>query len=965
MNNQDALFPIVKDDITFDTLLAQAKTVIEQQSGQGWSNMSASDPGITLLEVCCYGASDLAYRHSLPLKDLLTPKSDAQVAGDGIFPQEFGPQQMLTCGPITAEDYRRALLDLHSSDSNKVNETVDESSTGYFLFNDVQLICEPKTESYAYWYDKEKRAYRFTSEENSNSEKLTLRGNYWLYLLPSREMEADKKTNKPAQDILNNFLKNNRNLGESVSKVIWLKPVELPLQIEVELDDDVSDIAGIFAQIYMTTEQMVQAKPERHTTQSLQEQGYSNEEIFSGPYLRHGWIPELPPIKDYAGVTTLNLSHLVNQLLAIKGVQNITRLALGLNGENSPISPLSNDKWSWNIAQEYYPRLWGDNPLALITSLKSPLKITVKGGVVITVSQQQVEEKIIFLSLINTQPVLLNWGKHRKVQDYSPMSNKIPACYGLQSYAKSKQQEQLHQFMLPFEQMLANGCAELDLLPELLAFKQRGNNVYGAQWPFKADTVNRYVHQEIMPDLLKKLENDAQIGNTPDINQKNYTKELDILNYLLGYFGTQCAIRPLIANQKEFLSTQRSCLAQQPELTYQRHNIRIDKVSALQKRIAARIGLGGECFKETPDLGKLPFYLIEHRQLLPIKPDSKFDAKQKPDVLKVNGDQIEITQEGIGDHLSSGQVINIIIIDDITLRGQMITQVTGNTFCLNTKNSTDLKQNLKRIQKAFEQNKLCWQNSPVWMEDMDYQLIYASEDNQQVAEDEKWIISDPKTPFPAMIGEGDEITLEYKIISSDANKYFNFALKENKDELKAHIIKADRIDEKILIKRNKDSQGHYPSKEEARHYCWYFSKPKDRFSFVVSAVFNKELINEQLIKKENTIIDTHQLRSWIETEVLSEFPAHVSVIIHWLSARNFNEFSDNYKRWQNNGTPLGDEAYSILEILTLGRLPSALIGINNMRIASQEQQNMVVGPSGTEWNSDVIKENQLLFIPKN
>ncbi|WP_340621941.1 hypothetical protein [Xenorhabdus siamensis] len=42
-------------------------------------------------------------------------------------------------------------------------------------------------------------------------------------------------------------------------------------------------------------------------------------------------------------------------------------------------------------------------------------------------------------------------------------------------------------------------------------------------------------------------------------------------------------------------------MAQQPELTYQRNNIRVDKVSALQKRIAARIGLGGECFKETPN----------------------------------------------------------------------------------------------------------------------------------------------------------------------------------------------------------------------------------------------------------------------------------------------------------------------------------------------------------------------------
>ncbi len=57
--------------------------------------------------------------------------------------------------------------------------------------------------------------------------------------------------------------------------------------------------------------------------------------------------------------------------------------------------------------------------------------------------------------------------------------------------------------MLPFEQMLANGCAELALLPKLLAFKQRGNAVYGTQWPFKANTIGQKVNQEIMPDLTK------------------------------------------------------------------------------------------------------------------------------------------------------------------------------------------------------------------------------------------------------------------------------------------------------------------------------------------------------------------------------------------------------------------------------------------------------------------------------
>ncbi|AWK41520.1 hypothetical protein GPY51_05245 [Photorhabdus laumondii subsp. laumondii] len=958
MSNQDALFSIVKDNIAFDTLLTQAKTVIEQQSGQLWSNTGESDPGITLLEACCYGASDLAYRLSLPLIDLLTPEQQEQTPGDGIFPQEFGPQQMLTCGPITAEDYRRALLDLHSSDN------INNKSEGYFFFNDVQLVREPENQRYEYWYNKEKREYSFT--QTPDSQQLTLRGNYWLYLLPNRETQTD---NTLAQQNLAAFLKNNRNLGESVSKIIWLQPTDFLLQLDIELNDDVKDTADIFAKVYMTTEQTVLAKPLRYTTQAMKESGYSNEEIFAGPYLHHGWIPELPTAKDYTTATELKLSHLVNRLLAIPGIQNITRLALDNHDKN--ISPLSNDNWSWTIAQGYYPRLWGNDPLSLITSPTSPLIITAKGGIKVSISKQDIENKIIKAPLIETQPELLNWGKHRKILNYYPVSNKLPACYGLQTYAETQQQIHLHQFMLPFEQMLANGCAELAILPKLLAFKQRGNAVYGAQWPFKDNTVGYKVHQQIMPNLIKQLNNDAQINNDDGMHWQNYAKELLILNYLLEYFGTHRAARPLTIDFLDFLSTQRGYLAQQPELTYQRNNIRIDQVSALQKRIAARIGLGGECFKEKPNLANLPFYLIEHRQLLPVKPDNKFDSEQKPDKLEIKSvpnsknQQLIITQNGTTGQLLHGQVINLIIIEgdrEFTLRGQMITDITGDTFSLDTLNSTDLERNLNRVEQAFEQGNLRWRNSPVWMEDMDYQLVYASDTYQTGARDERWITSSTQSPFPAMIDVNDEITLKY-IISPDesSTKILANSNSPTDYQLKARVVQFDRIKGWILIKKISGQQYDFPKSEDAWRYRWYFSNEKyalaDRFSFIVSVVINRQLI-------ENDKIDPYKLEAWVKVEILAEFPAHLSMIFHWLSPEQFNNFADTYKRWQNNGAPLGDEAYNILETLTLGRLPSAATGTGNMRIATEQQRIEVIGESGTEWNEKVIKDNQLLYVPK-
>ncbi|OCA53092.1 hypothetical protein [Photorhabdus namnaonensis] len=1200
MNNRDRLFPIIKDDIAFDTLLTQAKTVIEQQSGQCWNDMGENDPGITLLEACCYGASDLAYRHSLPLKDLLTPKQEERTPGDGIFPKEFGPQQILTCGPITEEDYRRALLDLHS------NDKID----GYFFFNDVQLIREPKNQRYTYWYNKQKRQYSFIENQSSSTEdpfysiadqhsdtqqlKLTLRGNYWLYLLPSRETQAN---NTLAQTKLKTFLKDNRNLGESVSKIIWLEPVDLSLKIDIQLDDDVKDIADIFAKVYKTAEQMVLEKPQRYTTQAMKEMGYNNEEIFNGPYLHHGWLPQLPSIKNYTESRKLNLSPLVNQLLDIKGIKNITQLTLDKHDEK--ISKLLDDNWSWEIAQGYYPRLWGDDPLKLITSPDSPLTITAKGGVKVKVSKQDIKNKIIPEPLTDIQPELMNWGKHRKVLDYYPVSNKLPACYGLQT--NTQQQIQLHQFILPFEQMLANNCAELSLLPKLLAFKQRGNTVYGTQWPFKENSVGQNVHKSIKSNLINEANNEAKIDN----NDENYAKELVILDYLLRYFGVQRATPPLPPSsqlsdskesQQDFLSTQREYLAQQSNLAYQRNNIRIDKVSALQKRIAARLGLGGECFSETPELDKLPFYLIEHRQLLPVKPDEKFNEKQTPNNLEIQDNEVKITHNGIANQIKQDQLINLSFSErdeyentkTFTLQNQMITQVTGDTFTLNINNSSDLENNKDKIKTAFEQGNLLWQNSPIWMKDMDYQLVYA---NKLHKDNERWITINDESYFPAMIEKNDEITLkinpDYKLntyiekfdhdkkqilLKRESGSKNYFPLKEavslyywshndylnrkneliyagdtpsNNEEDERWIALNDEDDfesifnhtistinfsykcnmkikefnygsKKILIKKDPDSKSNFPNKDEASMYSWhtdktsidneliyssdiplntgederwitvsdaynfqlifernskeiilelisnykpnayiekfdydkkqillkinpysksnfpqnemaslyswhivypygeidrenelvytsdipsntgederwisvsdedYFNKvfnegkiyrkvilktntdytfnsyikefdpiekqillgkkstttndfpikeiaslcywhfsgeryaKADHFSFMVSVVLNRELIGSREV-------DLDKLESWVKAEILAELPAHISLVIHWLSPEHFEKFASIYKHWQNSGAPLGDQAYKILETLTLGKQPATSI----------------------------------------
>lgn len=212
-----------------------------------------------------------------------------------------------------------------------------------------------------------------------------------------------------------------------------------------------------------------------------------------------------------------------------------------------------------------------------------------------------------------------------------------------------------------------------------------------------------------------------------------------------------------------------------------------------------------------------------------------------------------------------------------------------------------------------------------------------------------------------MIKEGDEITLKYKITPYESVKKISANMNSQSEYiLKASVKEFDRIEGKILIERDKNTEP-FPKKENAWRYRWYFSGAEyahtDRFSFVVSVVINRQLI-------ENNKVDSHKLESWVKTEILAEFPAHVSMIIHWLPSDQFRNFASTYKRWQNNGAALGDEAYHILEMLTLGRLPSALTGTGNMRIATKEQRAEVIGETEKEWNYKFIESNQLLYVPK-
>ena len=793
MSKENALYPAVKDAIAFDALWQQAHEVVTALSGDVWTDTGDHDPGITLLQSATWNCSDLSYRASLSLNDLLTCQDQRP-----LFPEEFGPEQVLTCNTVTAEDYRRALLDLHSSDIDTLN------TPGDFLFSDVSLIQEPEDHRYHWWYNAERREYSFTEPAVTNDDDkktLSLRGNLWLSLVPTRYTQSLLSGNRTVvEQHLASFLADHRNLGEAVSRINWLQPATYSPRMTIELADNISDINQVAAQIYQVTEAFLRPVVARYTTEQRRALGDTGDVIFEGPKLKHGW-QKTAPSQIISGGYVLNLGPLVNLLLAIPGVASLSTLSVDTG--DGHITVVKGDSWRWQVADGYYPLLWGEAPLELLATTNGPLTLVSKGGIRSTLNSKTMAGYLTQADLIEMSPMALPAGRFRDQTGYTPVGQRLPECYALQQ--PGAETRAVHQFLLPVDQLLADGTAELAQLPALLAFKDRGDVIRGTRWPYTDAMVQQAVHQPYMDALKAIAQQDAAIFTQGKPPGANFTRELDFLQYLLGYFGTSRAVLPLTLDLPDFLATQRAYLAQQPALGYDRINIRIDQVSALQKRIAARIGLDSSCFADKPDLSQLPFYLIEHRQLLPRTPDSTFDSEQTPTGFSVDEPLVTLTQAGSAGRVVQGQLIDLIAVEGesrLHVSCLLVTATDGDSFTVSTKNSQQLHNTLPRLKAAWAGHNLRWQNSNVWLQDMDYRLNYGQPE-KPLPDNQRLLASNAQTPYPAMVSVGDGIVIRPADLqfSQPEMKAFRASTADADWRLEATVIEVDPIAGTLLIEK--------------------------------------------------------------------------------------------------------------------------------------------------------------------
>jgi hypothetical protein len=412
---------------------------IQRLSGRIWTDYNVHDPGLTTLELLCYALTDLGYRASFPIADLLASESDNR---ENMQRQFFTARQILPNRPLTLLDYRKLLIDLDGVQ----NAWLQPIHLTYYadMLNGQLLRDNPHIPGIV---------------------DVNLAGLYGVKIEYTNTIDSviDKQ-----QIILavTQKLQANRNLCEDFVRFTAVEVQQFQLCAELELtpNADVAQVnADILSQVqgYLSPTVRFYSLTEMLTRKKNDGMIYSVDEIFDGPALEHGFIDD-DELEAADLRTEIRLSDIISIIMDIAGVQAVRDIVINPQGLSSPLA----NKWLISVETGKQAKLDQEHSRLVFYKRNMPV-----------VPRTFVNQ----LSTINIDPTIndleIPLGTYRKLDSYYSYQNHFPAIYGLSevglsSTADAERQAlayQLKSYLLFFDQIMANYFAQLSQVKNLFS----------------------------------------------------------------------------------------------------------------------------------------------------------------------------------------------------------------------------------------------------------------------------------------------------------------------------------------------------------------------------------------------------------------------------------------------------------------------------------------------------------------
>ena len=416
-------------------LRAEGVNLLQALSGNVWTDYNEHDPGVTILEALCYALTDLSNRARQPIPDLLAPAPGQAPRADSPLvpaPAAFANH------PVTTKDYRKIVLgdaELRQQVRNVWMKPRRDFPGQYIvrvgLYYDADTLRPPAPTG------------------------------------PPPGAAAVDRAALAGQ--LLRTLNQHRSLGEQFTKVVFLEPYlvgiggRLDMQ-GTQLPEDV--LAEALWRVYT----IFQPTVARHALASWPSLPGRPEELLAGPLLDQELLLE----RDFrAQPRQLGTAQLHAELSTLPSLSGVDGLSLYEPGQTKPavLVGLRN-------SQELL--------LDVESSLRR-LSVSYRGALVsvnLEQARHKFEQRRAEQQRAQRQPLTTaraaapeGPGRYLNLGRYDSIQHDFPAVYGLEtdalplgtSPARRAHTWQLKGYLLFFEQLMANFCAQLSHVETLLA----------------------------------------------------------------------------------------------------------------------------------------------------------------------------------------------------------------------------------------------------------------------------------------------------------------------------------------------------------------------------------------------------------------------------------------------------------------------------------------------------------------
>lgn len=543
----------------YNFLRAAGIKLIEKLSGKIWTNYNTHDPGITLLEALCYSITDLAYRTSFDIKDLLESGAEPGFNNKDFL---YTAREILPSGPVTLTDYRKVILDTAGVRNAWIETCSNAEVTLYF----PAILHYPSTAHLT---------GQLKYEALHGDLIASTTGLYRVLVEYTEDVRLPQERDAVILRVMHK-LHGQRALCEDF---ISIQPIEYEafgVNAELKVIDG-SDIDRIAGEVFSLIYDFFSPDIKFYSLDQMMKKGYSAEEIFEGPLLDNGFLDtaELNQSERYRNVhqsDIVNLLSGINELVAVR--QCTFPCEYGTSYADF-------SKWIDDVrARGKMPQL--DLSRSNITFVRTSDRHR-------TQTQNQVNAENVraiykFLQSDKKQSGLRQFaedipiprGEDMKVDDYVPMLHDLPANYGLQeriveqhkdagkldelAFSKfgrrldelnpdqkrqvhkaynvtylenlkssSRQALQLKGFLLVFEQIMADYLSQLAHLKALFSFNDDAVKTYFPQ-------TLKHIHD--LETLLLNISEQGEMVPVQMETEASFHRRRDqLLNHLLARFG--------------------------------------------------------------------------------------------------------------------------------------------------------------------------------------------------------------------------------------------------------------------------------------------------------------------------------------------------------------------------------------------------------------------------------------------